>query len=56
MNAVDRVFLKAAALLCRYHVSANVKSKKGKCLFTEDAKEKGKESEMYADIMAAWEN
>ncbi|MCI87359.1 hypothetical protein A2U01_0108642, partial [Trifolium medium] len=29
---------------------------KGKCLFTDYAKEKGKASEMYADIMAAWGN
>ncbi|MCI36295.1 hypothetical protein A2U01_0057517, partial [Trifolium medium] len=29
---------------------------KGKCLFKEDAKDKGKATEMYEDIMAAWEN
>ncbi|MCI40346.1 protein FAR1-RELATED SEQUENCE 6-like, partial [Trifolium medium] len=29
---------------------------KGKCLFKEDTKEKGKASEMYKDIMADWEN
>ncbi|MCH80534.1 protein FAR1-RELATED SEQUENCE 6-like [Trifolium medium] len=57
MNVVDRGFLKSTALLCRCHVTVNVKTNmKGKYSVNGDKKEQGKTSKVYKDIMGAWEN
>ncbi|GAU46063.1 hypothetical protein TSUD_401420 [Trifolium subterraneum] len=54
---VEKFFQKATALLCRYHTSANVKSNmKVICHFKKDAEDKEKATQMYIDIMAAWES
>jgi hypothetical protein len=50
MNVVDRVFPMSAKLLCRYHISCNVRGNcKGKCGIDEDSDE-------FGIMIAAWEN
>jgi hypothetical protein len=50
MNDVDNVFPRSVKLLCRYHISCNVRGNcKGKTGLDE-------ESEEFITIMAAWEN